>query len=383
MPAPGRIRISKNSQLTTPLLDYRGYSNNFIEWNGQFQITEFENDDYLEFDFVENEWYFNLYATLPGTYLNDLLDVTITSVTDKDTLSYNILTQQWENSGRLTQSEQDISNINTEISNINNDISNINTEITNINGDISNINQTINNNQTTIQNQITEINSNADPSIGGFVPEGGIIMWSGSVVPTDWVLCDGDNNTPDLTDRFIIGTNLVGIGPNGVGSPADATTLSFTIDQDNLPPHSHSASVTGNATGTTNVAGSHTHVLQTDGDGTAEGTIDNDAGNFDDYGRNSNAVEAAGDHSHTVSVDLSTASITVGGGNFNNDPIQLTISPKKYYKLAFIMRKYSGSTSTSTFSSTTTVFNDPLLGGSIGNENQNQGPFEFQQNLQD
>ena len=70
MPAPGRIRITKNSQLTTPLLDYRGAANNFIAWDGQFQITEFENDVYLEFDFEENEWYFNLYATLPGTYLN-------------------------------------------------------------------------------------------------------------------------------------------------------------------------------------------------------------------------------------------------------------------------------------------------------------------------
>ena len=55
MPAPGRIRITKNSQWTTTLLDYRGAANNFIAWDGQFQITEFENDVYLEFDFEENE----------------------------------------------------------------------------------------------------------------------------------------------------------------------------------------------------------------------------------------------------------------------------------------------------------------------------------------
>src|SRR5690606_24087623 len=39
------------------------------------------------------------------------------------------------------------------------------------------------------------------------VPSGGIIMWSGSIanIPTGWHLCDGDNSTPDLRDKFIIG----------------------------------------------------------------------------------------------------------------------------------------------------------------------------------
>lgn len=40
-------------------------------------------------------------------------------------------------------------------------------------------------------------------------PIGGIIMWSnyGSRgIPTGWVLCDGRNGTPDLRDRFIIGS---------------------------------------------------------------------------------------------------------------------------------------------------------------------------------
>lgn len=34
-----------------------------------------------------------------------------------------------------------------------------------------------------------------------------IIMWSGaeSAIPDNWALCDGDNGTPDLTDKFIVG----------------------------------------------------------------------------------------------------------------------------------------------------------------------------------
>ncbi len=34
-----------------------------------------------------------------------------------------------------------------------------------------------------------------------------IVLWSGAVVdiPAGWALCDGNNGTPDLRDRFVIG----------------------------------------------------------------------------------------------------------------------------------------------------------------------------------
>ena len=39
------------------------------------------------------------------------------------------------------------------------------------------------------------------------IPTGGIILWSGSVasIPSGWFLCDGNNNTPDLRGRFVVG----------------------------------------------------------------------------------------------------------------------------------------------------------------------------------
>lgn len=48
-----------------------------------------------------------------------------------------------------------------------------------------------------------------DPAFAGGVstiPAGLIAIWSGSVIPVGWVLCDGKNNTPDLSDKFIVGT---------------------------------------------------------------------------------------------------------------------------------------------------------------------------------
>jgi hypothetical protein len=45
------------------------------------------------------------------------------------------------------------------------------------------------------------------PSVPESVPSGVIVMWSGdtATIPAGWVLCDGDNNTPDLKGKFIVG----------------------------------------------------------------------------------------------------------------------------------------------------------------------------------
>src|SRR5574344_3148329 len=42
---------------------------------------------------------------------------------------------------------------------------------------------------------------------GSGVPNGAIIMWSGTVatIPDGFSLCDGSNGTPDLRNRFVIG----------------------------------------------------------------------------------------------------------------------------------------------------------------------------------
>ena len=45
--------------------------------------------------------------------------------------------------------------------------------------------------------------------VNNAIPSGVIVMWSGSIdsIPEGWALCDGNNGTPDLRDRFILGTS--------------------------------------------------------------------------------------------------------------------------------------------------------------------------------
>ena len=61
------------------------------------------------------------------------------------------------------------------------------------------------------------------------VPAGGIIMWSGSTgsVPSGWAICDGNNGTPDLRNRFVIGAGS-SYGVNATGGSKDAVVVSHS-----------------------------------------------------------------------------------------------------------------------------------------------------------
>ena len=61
------------------------------------------------------------------------------------------------------------------------------------------------------------------------VPVGGIIMWSGATnnIPSGWALCDGNNGTPNLQDRFIVGAGST-YAVDATGGSADATLVSHT-----------------------------------------------------------------------------------------------------------------------------------------------------------
>ena len=67
----------------------------------------------------------------------------------------------------------------------------------------------------------------------GFVPRGVIVMWSGEKIPQGWALCDGNNGTPNLCDRFIVGAGKT----YGVGDTGGTNEVALTKNQ--MPNHSH------------------------------------------------------------------------------------------------------------------------------------------------
>jgi hypothetical protein len=73
------------------------------------------------------------------------------------------------------------------------------------------------------------------PASAPAVPAGVILLWSGSTgsIPAGFLLCDGNNGTPDLRDRFIIGAGNT-YAVNATGGTADAVVVS----------HTHAATVT-------------------------------------------------------------------------------------------------------------------------------------------
>jgi len=94
---------------------------------------------------------------------------------------------------------------------------------------------------------------------GAFV-SGMIIAWSGATnaIPTGFVLCDGNNNTPDLRDRFIIGAGN-NYAVDATGGSKDAvlvehfhTTLNFVARSNYAEPRNFGVGTDGNCNSTGN-----------------------------------------------------------------------------------------------------------------------------------
>ena len=89
------------------------------------------------------------------------------------------------------------------------------------------------------------------------VPSGAIMMWSGTVatIPTGWLLCDGQNDTPDLRNKFIIGAgDTYAFGATGgsadavvVGHDHNVTASSTSDSNVNDPGHTHTIPLTNSS----------------------------------------------------------------------------------------------------------------------------------------
>lgn len=178
-----------------------------------------------------------------------------------------------------------------------------------------------------------------------------IVVWSGLVtaIPTNWILCNGTNGTPDLRDRFIVGAGGA-YGVNTVGGTTShshfingiSADTSLTVDQ--LPSHGHGLSI-----------GAHSHDFLMFWGGGAGGQTDS----FD-FGEGKGAVAAEGGQellggarrriantngigeqiiqSTNIGGTASNTGSNAGHNHGVNLPTDGVLNLPPYYALAYIMK---------------------------------------------
>ena len=69
------------------------------------------------------------------------------------------------------------------------------------------------------------------------VPRGVIVMWSGTTAPDGWHICDGEDGTPNLTGKFVVGQCFQDADFIDIGAVGGAKRVSLTLEQ--MPVHNH------------------------------------------------------------------------------------------------------------------------------------------------
>ena len=140
------------------------------------------------------------------------------------------------NTSNITSSIADIQNLDTRVTTLEGQIGSsanlgeIKTRLTTCETNIATNTSEI----TKLKARVTNLENNGSGSGGttDSMPIGSIIMYNGRAedIPQGWAICDGMNGTPNLVDRFVLGSFSAG----GTGG---ASTIKLTAEQ--LPPHSH------------------------------------------------------------------------------------------------------------------------------------------------
>ncbi len=167
-----------------------------------------------------------------------------------------------------------------------------------------------------LQGLTSDIQAQLDAIRLGQVPVGGIVSFAGTItaVPANYSLCDGNNGTPNMIDKFVYGT-LLEAELETTGGTADSISISHTHNF----IHSH--------TGDTSLDGVHTHTLTG-----WTGSFSNFPGSVNNVVTSNFPTASSGDHDHPLTVDNNNLSIPGSGlsGVDQNIPV--------YVKLAFMQR---------------------------------------------
>jgi microcystin-dependent protein len=176
------------------------------------------------------------------------------------------------------------------------------------------------------------------------LPVGAIIMFNGKAdkLPQGWAICDGDNGTPNLISRFIVGAKQ-NADSEDYRLGEIGGKIFVTLNTKEIPSHNH--------TGTTAKAGSHDHAGYAKQDGSHTHDIRRYAFSnsskdhlswggpkeiIDDWAGNA-VTESGGTHGHDLIINNNgehdhtlTISNAGGGESHENRP--------PFYALYFIMK---------------------------------------------
>ena len=179
---------------------------------------------------------------------------------------------------------------------------------------------------------------------------GMIMMWSGTIsnIPSGWELCDGNNGTPDLRNKFVIGANADSGGSAKTNVTGSATQTGGSKDAI-LKAHSHTINnhthTINNHTHsfTTGGGGSHTHNLLYDHGsfGGSSGAVTPRSGNTPVTPGISGRVSTQNNHTHSGTTGNPSNRGTGNPSNRGTDEQGESGTNKNlppYYALAYIMK---------------------------------------------
>ena len=167
------------------------------------------------------------------TDLSTSVSTNTTNISTNTTDITNLKTSVSTNTTNIATNKTNISTNATDIKNIDTRVTKLENKVAD-KSDYEDLKTKVDTNITNIATNTTDITNikNEIKNLQDAMPVGSIIMYNGKAeeIPSGWAICDGTNGTPNLLDRFILGSTYSG----GTGGKSQVT---LTVSQ--LPPHKH------------------------------------------------------------------------------------------------------------------------------------------------
>jgi microcystin-dependent protein len=176
-------------------------------------------------------------------------------------------------------------------------------------------------------------------AVNALMPSGAIIMFHGATIPSGWVICNGQNGTPDLRGRFIVasGTASTAAIPGDLNYTYTTNQTGgenrHTLTKGEIPKHRHAANADGSDINISN-GGSHNHNVTPHGQG-----LDQQRSGGTSGGLASDATATINTSNNTHSHSTSEFGGQVGDGSLDGVGGFSHENRPQFYVLTFIMKQ--------------------------------------------